>query len=155
MAIVRHTNRMPMFTTPWRELDDLLTNRLGRLADEGWSGINQSPTGDWVPSVNVDESKDELVLTAELPGMTEADVEIELENNILTIKGEKLQETRKDESRVHLFERRYGAFLRSFTLPRTVNAEGIEATFRNGVLTVHMPKVAGAKGRKISVKSES
>ena len=154
MAIVRSSGRVPVFTTPWRELDDLLTNRLSRLADEGWAGMGQTPGGDWVPSVNVDESKDELVLSAELPGMTEADVEIELENNILTIKGEKLQETREDESRVHLFERRYGAFLRSFTLPRTVNADAIEATFRNGVLTVHMPKVAEAKGRKISVKTE-
>jgi HSP20 family protein len=155
MAIVRHTTRMPVFTSPWRELDDLFTNRLSRLVDEGWSGITQPPAGDWIPAVNVDETKDELVLTAELPGLSEEDVEIELENNILTIKGEKMEETREDEARVHLFERRYGSFLRSFTLPRTVNAEGIEARFRDGVLVINMPKVAEAKGRKIAVKRET
>jgi HSP20 family protein len=155
MAIVRRTTRMPVFTSPWRELDDLFTNRLNRLVDEGWSGISQAPAGDWVPAVNVDETKDELLLTAELPGMSEENVEIELENNILTIKGEKMEETREDEARSHLYERRYGSFFRSFTLPRTVHAEGIEATFRNGVLRVHMPKVPEAKGRKISVKTES
>ena len=117
MAIVRHTARMPVFTSPWRELDDLFTNRLSRLVDEGWSGITQSPAGDWIPAVNVDETKDELVLTAELPGLSEEDVEIELENNILTIKGEKMEENREDEARSHLYERRYGSFLRSFTLP--------------------------------------
>lgn len=153
MAITRYSARMPVFTSSWRELDDLLSNRLGRMMEEGWTN---APTGDWIPAVNVEESKDELVLTAELPGLGPDDVDIELENNILTIKGEKLEETReeKEDTRCHVYERRYGSFLRSFTLPRTVQGDQIDATFRNGILTVHMPKVPEAKGRKISVKSE-
>ena len=122
MAIIRHTTRMPVFTAPWRELDDLLTSRLGRFTDDSWTGISQAPGGDWAPAVNVDESKDELVLTAELPGLTEENVEIELEDNILTIRGEKLEESREDDSRVHLFERRYGAFLRSTDRPAPARA---------------------------------
>ena len=153
MAIVRRTTRMPVFTSPWRELDDLFTNRLNRLVDEGWSGISQAPAGDWVPAVNVDETKDELLLTAELPGMSEENVEIELENNILTIKGEKMEETREDEARSHLYERRYGSFSRAFTLPDSVDEEKVNAKFEKGVLKIVLPKTKTVKSpsKKIEI----
>ena len=104
--------------------------------------------------MNVEESKDELILTAELPGMSENDISIEMENNVLTISGEKLEQRTEgdEERRYHLWERRYGTFQRSFTLPRTVKADEIRATYDNGVLRVHLPKVAEAKGRKIAVE---
>ena len=106
--------------------------------------------------MNVEETKNELVLTAELPGIKQEDVEIELENNVLTLRGQK-EETREEgeECRFHVWERRYGTFQRSYALPRTVSAEDISATFEDGVLHVHMPKVPEAKGRTIQIRSQS
>jgi HSP20 family protein len=150
MAITRYTLRNPTLS-PWRELEEV-SSRLARMFDESpvASGGNG---GNWIPRVNVEETKDELVLSAELPGMTHDDVSIELENGVLTISGEKTEERTEgeDERRYHLWERRYGAFQRSFTLPRTVKAEDIRAGFENGILTVRMPKAAEAKTRKIAI----
>ena len=149
MAITRYTYR-----NPWSELD-ALTNRLSRAF-----GTNDFPTpssgGDWMPAVNVEETTDELVLTAELPGMTRDDVEIEVENNILTIRGERREErTEGEEKRYHLWERHYGSFQRSFTLPRTVRADDISADYENGLLKIRMPKAAEARTRKIEIGSSS
>jgi len=134
--------------SPWREFETL-SNRLGRLFDEP----NQSNA--WVPAVNVEETADHIILTAEAPGLTLEDLNVEIENNILTIAGEK-RETReegKENRRYHLWERRYGSFRRSFTLPRTVDSDQVEARFENGILTIQMPKAAEAKSRRIEVKS--
>ena len=100
--------------------------------------------------------KNELVLTAELSGIKQEDVEIELENNVLTLRGQK-EETREDgeERRFHVWERRYGTFQCSYTLPWTVSAEDISATFEDGVLHVHMAMVPEAKGRTIQVRRRS
>jgi len=150
MAITKYTFRNPTYA-PWRDLEEV-SNRLARFFDDTplSTGTNG---GNWMPSVNVAESADELVLTAELPGLTEDDVTIELENNVLSISGEKAEERTEgdDERRYHLWERRYGSFQRSFTLPRTVKADDITARFDQGVLTVHLPKVPEAKGRKIAI----
>jgi HSP20 family protein len=145
MAITRWTNR-----NPWRELD-ALTNRLGLNFEQPFP--TPSTSGAWLPAVNVEETADELVLTAELPGLTEEDVELEVENNILTLRGEKSEERREgdENKKFHLWERTYGSFQRSFTLPRTVKADSITADFEKGVLHVRMPKVAEAKGRRISI----
>ena len=145
MAIMRYTNR-----NPWRELDQL-TNRLGRMFDSDWP--TPATGGEWVPAVDVEETADELVLTAELPGLTRDDVELELENNILTIRGERTEQRSSEERRYHVWERRFGSFQRSFTLPRTVSAEGILAEFEGGLLRVHLPKAPEAKGRRIEIAS--
>ena len=107
----------------------------------------------WAPHVDVIETDEELTLTAELPGLSENDVMINLENSVLSISGEKTAIRNEDETeqRSHVWERRYGSFNRSFTLPRTVSTEDISALFENGVLTIHMPKVPEAKGRTIEV----
>lgn len=150
MALTRYSTSRPSLS-PWDELDEL-TDRLNRV----FGTTRRSNGGTWAPAVNVEETADELRLTAEMPGMSHEDIEIELENNILSISGEK-QETREkqdEESRYHLWERRFGTFQRSFTLPRTVNAEEIEARFQDGILHVHMPKVPEAKGRKIEIRAE-
>jgi len=152
MAIMRYAFRNPT-DAPWRDLEEM-SSRLARYFDTG-SGVGTSTnSGAWTPPVNVEESKEELVLTAELPGIAEDDISIELENNVLTISGEKLEtrEEGSEERRYHLWERRYGAFQRSFTLPRTVKADEIRATYDHGILEVHLPKVAEAKGRKIQVE---
>ena len=108
---------------------------------------------DWAPHVDVIETDEELTLTAELPGLSENDVTINLENSVLSVSGEKTAIRNEDETEQcsHVWERRYGSFNRSFTLPRTVSTEDISALFENGVLTIHMPKVPGAKGRTIEI----
>jgi HSP20 family protein len=137
--------------SPWREFD-VLTNRLGRMLDDPFT---MPSTTDWYPAVNVEETPEALVLTAEIPGLTEKEIDLELDNNILTISGEKHEEREEgDENRrFHVWERRYGTFRRSFTLPRTVDPSAIEAHFDKGVLTVRMPKSAEAKTKKIQVKA--
>jgi HSP20 family protein len=146
MAITRYSTR-----NPWRELDTL-SNRLSRMFDDSFP--TPSSGGNWLPAVSVEETSDELLLSAELPGMSEEDIELEVENNILTLRGEKSEERREgDESRkYHLWERSYGSFARSFTLPRTVNADEIHAEFDRGILTVRMPKSPEAKSRRIAIK---
>jgi len=149
MAIVKYPFRSPTYSA-WREFDEPL-NRLARLFDD----VGLQGRGDrmWSPPVSVSETNDEIVLTAELPGMSESDIQIELENNVLSISGEKTEERQEgdEERRYHVWERSYGSFRRSFTLPRTVSADDVTASFEGGVLTVTMPKAAEAKGRKISI----
>lgn len=155
MAITRYTLRNPGFAlSPWRDLEEV-SNRLARLFEESQSPLSTGTNGGtWVPAVNVEETKDEMILSAELPGMTEENVSIELENNVLTISGEKSEERTEgdEERRYHLWERRYGQFQRSFTLPRTVKGDEIRAQFEKGVLRVRMPKVAEAKTRRIAIE---
>ena len=150
MAITRYTMRPSV--GPWRDLEEV-SNRLARLFDESplSTGTNG---GNWIPAVNVEETKDELILSAEFPGMNEDAISIELENNVLTLSGEKSEERTEgdEERRYHLWERRYGSFQRSFTLPRTVNADEIRAEFDRGVLRIRLPKVAQAKSRKIEIR---
>ena len=150
MAITRYTLRNPSLS-PWRDLEDV-SSRLARFFEDSplSTGTNG---GNWIPAVNVEETNDELLLTAELPGLTEEDISIELENNVLCVSGEKREERTEgdEERRYHLWERRYGSFQRTFTLPRTVKADDIRAHFDKGILRVTMPKVAEAKGRKIEI----
>ena len=147
MAITKYTLRNPIYA-PWRDLEEV-SNRLSRFFDEPGAATGQA----WAPSVNVSETKDELLLTAELPGLAEEDVTLELENNVLTISGEKIEQRTEgdEERRYHVWERRYGSFMRSFTLPRTVVSDEITASFHNGILTVRLPKAPEAKGRKIEI----
>jgi len=153
MAITHYSYR-----NPWRELDQL-TNRLSRVFDWENGGTFPTPSsaGSWMPAVSVEETNDELILTAELPGMKREDVELGVENNILTIRGEKREERREEdeERRYHLWERSFGTFQRSFTLPRSVKAEDIHAEFDNGVLRVRMPKAAEARSRRIEIGAGS
>lgn len=147
MAITRHTPRSPMGDL------DLFSTRMNRMFDEPWFPL-PAPNAGWAPVVNVEETPDALLLTAEVPGLTEADVEVEIENNILTIHGEKREEHEETdkERQYHVWERRFGSFHRAFTLPRTVVAEKIQATFDSGILLVRMPKSGEAKSRRIEIK---
>ena len=149
----------PMFTNVAREMDEM-QNRLRRFFNEGFpiEGLPVMEPVGWVPVVEIVENKDELLLTAELPGMTKENVEVAFEDDILTIRGEKKEERKEGngDRRFHLVERAYGAFQRSFTLPRTIDGTKISAEFKDGVLTVHMPKSAQAmnKGRKIEIATK-
>lgn len=150
MAIIRHTRRAPT-ATAWRDLDEPF-GRLARMFDDSFFPDSGDTSG-WAPPVSISETSDEMLLTAELPGLSEDDVTVELENNILTISGEKTDErnVEDEERQFHVWERRHGSFRRSFTIPRTVDSEEVTATYDNGLLTVRLPKAPEAKGRKITV----
>lgn len=106
-----------------------------------------------VPPVDVVDRKEEVVLRADLPGLTEKDIELTLENGNLTIRGERNEEEEAKEEDYYCSERWLGAFSRSLTLPTGVDADKIRATFREGVLEVHLPKTAKAEGKKIEIKA--
>ena len=116
-----------------------------------------SPTmpqiGTWLPAVEVSETNDAMILTAELPGLEEKNLKINIENNVLSISGEKEQETTDGPpaKAFYMTERYYGAFQRSFTLPRTVDVEHVKAVFDKGVLTITLAKLPQSKGRKIEI----
>lgn len=134
-----------------------------RLLDEAFrtfpwngAGLPESPlTGAWIPPVDVREDKDHVRIQAELPGVKPEDVKISLENNLLTIRGEKQVAEVKDTDRVHRYERAFGVFERSFTVPSTVDADRIEARYEHGVLTVTLPKAERAKPRQITVQVQA
>lgn len=152
MTITRYRNRN--WPSPWSELDRM-SRRLNRLFGE--PGLSEPGATSWIPAVNVEETNDELILTADLPGLTQKDVEIASENGVLTIRGQKeeLGDANGEDRRYHMSERWSGSFQRSFTLPRTVSVNDISATFEHGVLHVHMPKAAESKGRTIQIRSAS
>jgi HSP20 family protein len=133
-----------------------LGNRLSRLINDGVGNNNwqlrDSASASWVPAVDIFEEPDAIRIMTEIPGVSPAEVKITLENNVLTIRGAKQQRPAERTERVHRYERTYGAFERSFTLPTTVDASNIKATYENGVLTVTLPKVEKAKPREIAVQ---
>lgn len=106
----------------------------------------------WSPAVDVEETADELVFRAELPGMSREAIDIELEDGVLTIQGEKKDERKEDNTQGLLYERRWGTFSRRFTLPRAVAADAVTADYHNGILTIRVPKAEEAKGRKIQIR---
>jgi HSP20 family protein len=121
------------------------------FANPDWQ-YRDSAVSSWVPPVDVLEEKDSIRIMAELPGVKPEDVKISLEGNVLTIHGTKQQIAEEQTERVHRYERSYGAFERTFTLPATVDAANIKAGYENGVLTVTLPKVEQAKPRQIEVQ---
>ena len=111
-----------------------------------------TPNNTWMPPVDIFQtSEHELVLKAELPDMSREDIDINIENFVLTIKGEKKVSTDVKEDQFYRIERRYGAFSRSFSLPRTVDAAKVAAEYKNGVLTVRLPLREEAKPRQVKV----
>ena len=105
----------------------------------------------WMPAVDIRETDEAYEFQAELPGLTKADVSITLENNTLTLSGERTFEKEANQQSYHRIERGYGKFTRSFTLPTRVDAEGVKAAFEHGILTITVPKVAEVRPRKIEI----
>lgn len=148
-----HTRTIPA-VVPWRELGDL-TNRVSRAIDEALESTDNGSAMYWSPAFDVVENGDALVLYADLPGMDVEDLDIEVENNVLCVSGERTPPELAEGQRPILAERLFGRFQRNFTLPRTVDPEQITARLDNGSLIIHLPKVPEAKGRKIEVRSEA
>ena len=128
------------------EVNRLFSTNLTRAF--GDEGIGR---GAWAPSVDIYENKDHIVLEAELPGMKQEDFDLSIENNVITLRGERRFEKTDETDNYHRVERSYGAFTRSFTLPQTVSAEGATAEYNNGVLRVTLPKKEETKARRIEV----
>ena len=106
----------------------------------------------WTPAVDIKESNNDLRVDLELPGLRPEDVEITAENGVLTIRGEKRSERKEgEENRYHLVERSYGSFMRSFTLPKGIDENQIQADFENGILSIHIPKAALPQPKRIQI----
>lgn len=140
---------------PTRELASL-RDRVDRLFGEtfgrAWGDQEGLTSGAWIPPVDVFESEDHIVLKADLPDVNKDEVDISVQNNTLTIKGERKMEDEVKEKNFYRMERTYGAFTRSFTLPPTIDSERIDANFNNGVLTLTLPKREESKPKQIKVK---
>jgi HSP20 family protein len=140
----------------WDPFRDLVTlrDRMNRLFEEMPAGRGEErdlAATAWAPSVDIYETEGELVLSAEIPGVDEKDIEIKVEDNTLTIRGERKFEKETKEENYHRIERAYGSFMRSFTLPNYVDQDRIEAQQENGVLKIHMPKREETKPRKVKI----
>jgi len=148
MAIVR-----------WEPFRDLaaVQDRLNRVFDEAFRGVARGGEedwglgGQWAPSVDIYEHEGNLVLKAELPGIDPKDVNVHVENNVLTLRGERKLESEVKREQYHRVERAYGTFSRSFTLPNVVDTEKIKAEFKDGLLRVTLPQREEAKPKQIQV----
>ena len=137
---------------PYRDLSsfaDRFNRALGTVA--GRERDEELNLGTWIPPVDISEDKDRITLTAELPGFTEDQVQVQMEGGVLTIRGERKFEEEKEGRNFHRLERSYGTFVRSFTLPNNVDRENIHASFKNGLLEIDLPKREEARPRQIKI----
>jgi len=145
-----------MELTPWRPLGELTSFR--KEIDRLWNQfLGEVPfakrfSEEWLPSVDVSETKDKVLIKAELPGLEPNDVNVSISGNILTIKGEKKKEQEEQDVHHHAVERYHGSFQRAFQLPVDIKTDKVEASFDKGVLTVSLPKAEEAKKKEIEIK---
>jgi len=146
-----------MAVVRWEPFRDLLSlqDRMNRMFDESYRGRSASDDwalgGSWAPAVDIYEHEGNIVLTAELPGVDPKDVDIRVENNVLTLRGERKWSDEVQRESYHRVERAYGTFARSFTLPNVVDTEKIKADFEDGMLKLVLPKREEAKPKQISI----
>lgn len=145
MAIVR-----------WEPFKDLLTTqgRFNRLFNDTFAHAfddDQFSAKAWTPAVDIYETDQNLVMKAELPGIDPKDLEVRVEDGTLYLKGERKYEHEVKEENYHRVERSYGSFARTFSLPRTINTEDIKADYKDGILTLTMPKREEAKPKTVKI----
>lgn len=140
---------------PFRELEEM-SDRLNRLVarqDARQSnGKEMLTVADWAPSVDISETEEEFQIKAELPEVKKEDVKVTLESGVLTLQGERKYEREEKGRKIHRVERSYGQFVRSFALPDFVDETKVKAEFKDGVLSLHLPKSERAKPKAIEVK---
>ena len=137
---------------PFRELTTL-QDRVNRLFQETpYPGNEALMTTGFAPAVDVYEDEQAIIVKMEVPGIEMKDLDVRLENNMLTVEGERKFEKEEKEENFHRIERRYGSFTRSFTVPNTIEPESISADCENGVLKIRLPKKAEAKPKQIKVQ---
>lgn len=132
-------------------LFDQFNNEINRFFNVAPRQRAANQDRNWMPAVDIREEDDRFVLSADIPGVERKDVEVTMEDGVLTIKGERHAETEEQREGFHRRERVHGTFIRQFTLPDTVNAENISATIKEGVLHIEIPKQAKPEARKITV----
>lgn len=140
---------------PWRDFGSL-QERINKMFDDTMrsvpTGDEELATGAWSPPVDIHETDDSFVVSADLPGLNKDDIEIGIEDNTLIIKGEKKFEEKVPRDKYLRVERTYGEFVRSFSLPQNVDSTKIKATFRDGILDLTLPKKEEAKPKRIAVE---
>jgi HSP20 family protein len=149
MAIERWRPR-GLARSPFRELAREMHEAFGPFFP-AWS---EERVSTWMPAVDMVDEKDEIVVKADLPGLDQKDIEVTVQDGTLTIRGERKEEKEEKKEGYYYSERSYGAFVRSLPLPRGVDADKVKATFKKGVLEVHLPKAKEAKGKTVEVKAE-
>lgn len=137
---------------PMREMDDLFDRYTRALGAANDRSPQQVATGDWMPRVDISETDESYAIHAELPAVKREDVQVTVDGGVLTIKGERKQETENKNRKFHRVERAYGSFIRSFTLPESVDTDSISGTFQDGVLNVTIPKKAKAVAKAIEIR---
>ena len=137
----------------WEPYRDMiaLQNRLNRIFTDSLTPETEG-FGAWLPPVDIVEETERLVFRAELPGVAREDIEVKVENGVLSLRGEKRQEKENGSDSAHRVERTYGAFHRTFALPTSVDTDNIQARFKDGVLELVLPKAAEARPRRIAIK---
>jgi len=143
---------------PWGEERQVtrLRREMDRLFDrffEGWPFRSVVEEGEWAPSVDVSETGKDIIIKAELPGMDPKEIDISVQSGVLTIRGERKKEEEKKGEDLHRVERKYGAFMKSIQLPAEVDVEKVRAEYKNGVLSINLPKTKEAAVKKIEIKS--
>src|SRR5215475_10843150 len=131
-----------------------LQDRINRVFSDAYTGANQEDTlatSSFSPAVDVYEDEHKVTLKIEVPGISEKDIDVRLENNTLTVHGERKIEKEEKEENYRRVERQYGSFTRAFTLPQTVDSENVSASYDKGVLNISLPKKAEAKPKQIKV----
>jgi|SRR6516164_5153645 len=139
---------------PWRGMDVLrqeMERVFDRFFEPRWDEFEAG--GAWAPKLDVSETKDAYMVKAEIPGVDQKDLSVSLQNQILTIKGEKHKEKEEKDEKYHRVERSWGEFTRAIALPGAADTEKVNATFKDGVLTITLPKTPAAKGTTIPVKA--
>ena len=157
MKLTQYRKPAPTTWGSFGRLGDL-HQELDQLLNMAWpfasAGQGEGSFGDWAPALDVAEDKDSVVVTAELPGMKKEEIEVNLHEGVLTISGERKQEATEENEQLHRSERYYGSFKRSVVLPTAVVGDKIKAAYKDGILSVTMPKSEEAKPRQIEVTVE-
>jgi HSP20 family protein len=139
---------------PFRDLS-ILQERMNRVfedaAGRGWKGEEPSPTTSWSPAVDIYETDNQIMVQAELPGIERKDIALQLENNVLTLKGERRFEKETKQENYHRIERSYGGFSRAFTIPTIVDEDKIRADYKDGILKIELPKKEQVKSKQIKI----
>lgn len=139
------------FTTLQREIDRLFDDFTRGWSTSGWPAMGR--TSELMPSMDVVETDNQIEISAELPGLEEKDVQVNVADNVLTINGEKKAEKEEKDKNYRMFERSYGSFSRRLELPAGINPDNIKASLSNGVLKVTVPKPAPTQVKKVEVKA--
>jgi len=147
MRLIPYVRRNELPSRIWQETSSLFDNFLNDTLMPSFPRINEN----WLPAVDVLEKDGNLILRAEIPGVNEKDIDLKLEGNMLTLKGEKRQESQEKRDNYHRMESYYGSFSRSFTLPESADRDQIKADYKNGILTITIPQKPEVRPREIPV----